>query len=298
MAGAIATGFANLVQQDFQASMLTLMSQSKGGKLLELCEKRELKGAETTRFNRAEDGEAVDTAPQLLGGATAKSTGIKTGYAEVGPAFVYAYEQVKDSDMKITQVSLQGYIPASLIRQLERAIDRKILQAVHTASTSTESVTDAAGIKSSAAVTKLIATAKKTRVLAEDTPDKRSFVKMVMSVDTYSELYSNDLLINSDYIGQAKLNSASVETFYSAEVVVMKDDYKDAAGTDSILPLGVVYFIPSMTIGAATWSGADAADSSYDIKNADMWTFVAKKSFGAVVIEEKAITKVTITKTP
>ena len=290
------TEFQKLVQKDFQASIMTVMSLSAGGQLVPVCEMKEIKGAESTTFNRiTKDGIAVSTAPQLLGGAGTKGTGLETGVITVAPDFLYAYEQVTAKDFHKSQVSLNGFIPQSLMRQIERAEDRAILLACHTdATVQSHTHAIATALSDAATVQEIIGKAKGMIVRAGDTPDKRKFVKMVMSVKTYEQLYSHNFLINSDYIGQSGTNSASVSTFYGCEVVIIKDTFMDNSATPvEILPTGTFYFIPSMTIGAARWANSTVAQASYDALNEDKWSFYLKKSFAAAVLEGASVLKVT-----
>jgi len=284
--------YSQIVAKNFAASMLTLMKESVGGILGDLGEMRSITGAESTTFNRATLGTSVSTAPNLYNSGAQNTGGTYTAI-EVFPSFEYAYEKVPEVKFRKSQVNLKGYIPKKLITMLEISEDQKVLDAIfakydaaggagklNLAGDKTKPINDDANIQA------LIAAARGALVEAEQTPDKRSFVKMVMNKETYKAIFSSEKLINSDYIGQSNVNGGSTKhTFYGCEVVIIKQNHAD-------LKKGRVLFVPSMTLGYAKWSSADATEAKYELANEDSWLFEAKKSFAAVCIEPESITLV------
>ena len=280
------------VSKEFSAAMLTRMTEAKGGLLTDLGELREITGAETTTFNRADDGTTSSTAPNMYASGN-HNTGGTYDAIELGPTFEYAFEKIPDVKFRKSQINYKGYIPQKLIRQLDKAEDVKVIQILDSATTNIVQTKGSVllvdkvlvGLTDAANISTLIGIAKGAKVEAEDTPDKRAFVKMVMNKETYKVLYASEKLINSDYVGDSKKNDGSTKNeFYGCEVVIMKKPPVE-------LPNGVIYFIPSGVLGYARWKAADTSDSSFDLKNEDSWTFIAKKSFGAALIEAESVTK-------
>lgn len=271
------------IQKDFQKNMLTRMKESTGGQLMDLGENRTLDGTESTFFNRLSGGKAVTTAPNLYGGNATDGTGGEVGAVEVKPSFAYAYQKISDETVNTTTVDYKGAIPNELVRQLDVNSDAKVLKALKDADSEINKV----GVLSTALEDQLkllIGTAKGAILDAEVTPDKRKLVKLIMNKATAKKLLALDIAINNDYVQLSGAGAEAKPMFYGCEMVIVK-------ATDANLPNGVMYFVPSMTVGFAMWKGGDKAESKYELGNQDTWMFSAKKSLGVGVIEPESIAK-------
>ncbi len=276
------TNYDQMIQKNFAAVMLTRMSVNIGGQLRHLGEMRSIENAESTTFNRATHGKAVTTAPQLYGGAKKNSTGGEYTSIECKPGYIYSYEKLEEVNFKVTSIDYNGYIPIKLDNELQLYEDDAIMKVV-SSSTTLDKQGDATK-ELDDQIPALIQAAKFAKANAAMTPDKRQWTAMVMTQKTFSRLYANEKLINSNYVGEQAVNGSDLKpVFYGCEVIHYKNP--DAA----TLPDDKIYFIPSNTIGCAEWKNSNKTEYQSSIMNEDTVAFAAKKSFNAVVIEPESI---------
>ena len=81
------------------------------------------------------------------------------------------------------------------------------------------------------------------------------------------------------YTELSGVKGASPDNFHYCQIIAL---------ADSVLPPGVVYFIPAGSFGFAAWEDSAESTAEYHPGQDNMW-LTAKVSWGAVVLDPKSI---------
>lgn len=278
-------------QQLFSTAMLAYLNELEGGFLKKFAETKTATGGESVTFNRLTESTASDGVASMLTGNTQANGGtMKEIKATI--AYISAQDKIKEEDMNKTAIDIKAGFVRSLGNAVMRKEDSKILAAIK-ADTNVNKVV--VGVASGtwadqAAIKKLIMHIRKCQALAEYTPDNYSGLALVMSPKGWSELSSSDYMINGDYLNAfGTAPNGKVNTFYGAEVVLVKDT-TNVPDTEAVL-------IPSNSIVFAEWEGSMRADAEFFPTDGLTYHLQAVKSIGVGVAEPGAIYRLSATAT-
>jgi hypothetical protein len=260
------------VQQQFSSTILTLLKEGKGGKLVEFTENDKNVEGDTYFFYRIGESTTKDDI-DLYAAGHAGTAGDMLKIA-VEPKFAYADDFKKEHELAKTKLDIKSAYMKSFKSAVERKEDKVILDAI--------AAEDAALMKRGngtstldAQFDELVKAIAYAQAMVEDNDAHGTNVAVVLNKVDYADLFAADKFASSDFfkISDVGTTLAGGKLIPTGEV-----------------PSGTVYIIPKNTVCFASWKGGDKAVMDYN-SGKDGYYMWARKSVGATCAEPESIIK-------
>jgi hypothetical protein len=269
-------------QEEYAVSMLQMLKEEKGSRILDFAEKAVVSGANTYNFYRVSESQVggndinmYDPAYTGNGGTAEKLTATIE--------YVYASDKIKTSDLNSTSLDLGSTFLKSLRDALDRAVTKKVLDEIKAKTADLKKAGDAnETIDSDINVNNLIEQAVYCSTLVKDTSvsEGRLGVALVVDAVQHSKLFRAEKITNNNW---SQSNKYMAGTLFGCDVVKVAQGAKDK---------NKLYLIPAGTYGAASWENDIEAKSEYSFAQ-DALFCRCKRSLGVVVIEPDSIVEFT-----
>ena len=265
-------------QAQFKASMLTLLAETGGARLIEFCDSELNSVGETYTFNRLNESSTQNTLDMFDAGFT--GNGGATGKVVVTTDFIYSADWLKEKDLKQTNVDLKSAYAKSFKRAIDRKIDDVIIASIVA---NNANLATAGNNLNSLAVNfdELVQTIAYSMALVEDNDDHGNNVALIMNRLDFSALFAIDKFTNADYnkgLGVGKTNLAGA-------VIVPTD----------AVPKGTLYVLPRNTVCFTQWKGGNKAVMELETGK-DAYKVWARTSAGATLgdLDATSVTKFSV----
>ena len=259
-----------LKQQQFSNTMLTLLREGKGGKLVEFTESDKNVEGETYYFYRMDASTTSSDIDIFAAGYT--GTAGDTMRIPVVPVFTYSHDFKKEKDLKTTKIDVKSAYMKSFKNAVEFKEDQLIIAAIDGAATTARGAAATGLAEQFDDLVKSIAYAQ---ALVKDNGEHGTNVAVAMNPIDYAELFAADKFASSDFF---KISDVGT-TLAGGKLIP----------TEAV-PSGTTYIIPKNTVCFASWKGGDKAVMAY-VEGKDGYAIWARKSVGAAVAEPSSIIK-------
>jgi len=256
-------------QHQFKASILTLLAEESGAKLLPFCDTELNAVGETYTFNRLDES-SVQNSLDMFDGAFAGNGGA-TSKVVVTTDFIYSADWLTAKELAQTNVDLKGAYAKSFKRAIDRGIDNVIINAIASNSNVTEKGDASVTLKDN--FDALVSSISYTMALINENDDHGNNCALIMNRGDYADLFTIDKFTSSDYnsgLGIGKTNLAGA-------VIVPTD----------AVPKGTLYILPRATVCATQWKGGNKGAMDYE-SGKDAFKVIARTSIGAKLGDKDA----------
>lgn len=270
-------------QDEFAASMMQLLKEEQGSRLMEYSEKAVVKGANTYAFYRMGEASVGTNTLNMYSDTYTGTGGTATKYIATID-YVYAHDKIKAADINSTSLDLESTFVKTLNDALKRNCDKIILDAVKAETANLiqmGSGTDT--IDSAVNVDNLLEATSYAATLVNDTSVStgRMGVALVLDATQFSKLHRAEKTLNANYPRANTLLERDV--LFNCDVIKVAKTVKDA---------NKMYIIPAGTFGTASWENDVEAKAWWD-EGQDSLFCRAKRSLGVAIIEPESIIEFT-----
>jgi len=256
-------------QQQFKASIITLLAEESGAKLLPFCDTELNAVGETYTFNRLNES-SVQNSLDMFDGSFAGNGGA-TAKVVVTTDFIYSADWLTAKELAQTNVDLKGAYAKSFKRAIDRGIDNAIIQAIKDSPALTVGGDNTKSLKEN--FDALVSAISYTMALVTENDDHGNNCALIMNRADYADLFTIDKFTSSDYnsgLGIGKTNLAGA-------VIVPTDAVEK----------GTMFILPRATVCATQWKGGNKGSMDYE-SGKDAFKVIARTSIGAKLGDQDA----------
>jgi hypothetical protein len=261
----------------FKASIMTLLAETGGARLIPFCDSELNSVGETYTFNRLDESNTQNSLDMFDAGFT--GNGGDTSKVVVTTDFIYSADWITEKSLKQTNVDLKSAYAKSFKRAIDRAIDDVIVKAITDNDANLTKAGDVSKtLKENFDV--LVQKVAYTMALVDDNDDHGNNVALIMNRVDFAELFTIDKFINADYNKGLGISS---KTNLAGAIIIP---------TDSV-PKGTQYIMPRMTVCFTQWKGGNKANMDWE-SGKDEYKAWARTSAGAKLgnLDATSITKI------
>jgi hypothetical protein len=263
--------FSAVKQQTFAATMLTLLTETSGAKLVDFCEKEMNVEGASHSFYRIKSSTTSNSINYY--DPTQGDTAGDTVKVVVEPHFVYSHTMIPEGELAVTKVDLKSGLANSFKRAVERKEDATVVAAI-AAQDANLTVKGDSTVALEAQFDDLIKAIAYTKALVQTNDDHGNDLAVIINQKDYAALFAADKFTSNDFV-----SISDAGTNLAGGLLVPVPDETLASGT--------TYIVPRNTVCFASFKNGAKAVMDYKSEN-DSYLVWARKSVGAGLGDDDA----------